>query len=53
MNIKDYSLVCKVLDNDMSKQCALIVVDEILNALEITNSSRDFWYDVQNEINNL
>jgi alpha-N-acetylglucosamine transferase len=31
MTIKDYSLVCKVLDIDMAKQCALIAVDEIIN----------------------
>ena len=53
MSVKDYSLVCKVLDNDMAKQCALIAVDEIMKAphenqyIELIPSDADdtdwFW----------
>jgi hypothetical protein len=55
MTIKDYSLVCKVLDIDMAKQCALIAVDEILWILnELQDSYSDnasmFYNEVKQEI---
>jgi hypothetical protein len=42
-----------------SKKCALIAVDEIVNCdsffktLEETKEFTEYWYNVQNEINNL
>jgi hypothetical protein len=58
MTIKDYSLVCKVLDIDMAKQCALIAVDEILWILnELQDSYSDnasmFYNEVKQEIEKL
>jgi hypothetical protein len=59
MTIKDYSLVCKVLDIDMAKQCALIAVDEILKELESfypkyeswdLKSKLSYWINVKQEI---
>jgi hypothetical protein len=39
----------------IAKQCALIVVDEILDVLEIPeqNVEREYWQDVKHEINQL
>ena len=43
-----------VIDMYNAKQCALIAVDEILNELDLQNHIlRSYWYDVQNEINQL
>ena len=61
MTIKDYSLVCKVLDIDMAKQCALIAVDEILYVISLYNGhsdcfeegSREYWQEVKKEIEKL
>ena len=66
ITIKDYSLVCKVLDIDMAKQCALIAVNEILNAIPneimecwsgetnfIMNDDIEFWHTVKREIEKL
>lgn len=60
MTIKDQNLVCKVLNNDMAKQCALIAVDEALIALSFIqgqNSSiyeeEDFYKEVKQEIEKL
>ena len=40
-------------DNDIrdAKQCAIILVDEILNILPLAN--RDFWQEVKKEIEKL
>ena len=65
MRIKDYSLVCKVLDNDMAKQCALIAVNEIINSTHsyqymlaadlFTRKTfkREYWQEVKQEIEKL
>ena len=65
MTIKDYSLVCKVLDIDMAKQCALIAVDEILKINAIKDifvyehykndyqSLYKYWEEVKQEIQKL
>jgi len=44
-----------VMSEKMAKRCALIAVNEILNVLEIPeqNIEREFWYEVEQEINNL
>jgi hypothetical protein len=48
MTIKDYSLVCKVLDIDMSKQCALIAVDEIIKLLvDLSDGEWTYIYEVE------
>jgi len=41
--------------NDNAKQCALICVDEIINAIDNLQYNRktDFWENVKQEINNL
>lgn len=36
---------------EWKKQCAIITVNEILDSLSITDSSRVFWYDVVFQIN--
>jgi hypothetical protein len=64
MTIKDYSLVCKVLDIDMAKQCALIAIDLLIestpsvniyppNFQQITPKVREYWIRVKQEIENL
>jgi hypothetical protein len=58
MTIKDYSLVCKVLDIDMAKQCALIAVEEMLdfrNKLYINEGSiaHQYLLEVKQEIEKL
>jgi hypothetical protein len=58
MTIKDYSLVCKVLDIDMAKQCALIAVDEILKVCEneishCSDKTYFYWEEVKQEIQKL
>jgi hypothetical protein len=54
ITIKDYSLVCKVLDIDMAKKCALIAVDEILNEYWLHDTKRrDWWKEVKHEIEKL
>jgi hypothetical protein len=57
MTIKDYSLVCKVLDNDMAKQCALIAVDELIREENIYNNGSfhqsNYWKQVKQEIEKL
>jgi hypothetical protein len=50
ITIKDYSLVCKVLDIDMAKQCALIAVDL---AIEYNDFHIEFLQEVKQEIENL
>jgi hypothetical protein len=47
ITIKDYSLVCKVLDIDMAKQCALIAVDL---AIEYNDFHIEFLQEVKREI---
>jgi hypothetical protein len=52
--IVNYQLQCKSLDYQQAKQCALILVDEIIDALaeydernntyELQNMDRDFLY---------
>jgi hypothetical protein len=49
MNIKDYSLVCKVLDNDMSKQCALICINEMIRICYDHNMA-SYYGEVKQEI---
>jgi hypothetical protein len=58
MTIKDYSLVCKVLDIDMAKQCALIAVEEMLdfrNKLYINEGSiaHQYLLEVKQKIEKL
>ena len=56
MIVKDYSLVCKVLDNDMAKQCALIAVDEILRVIYRDNNYQNiyaYFLEVKQEIEKL
>jgi hypothetical protein len=50
ITIKDYSLVCKVLDIDMAKQCALIAVDL---AIEYNDFHIEFLQEVKIEIEKL
>jgi hypothetical protein len=47
ITIKDYSLVCKVLDIDMAKQCALIAVNL---AIEYNDFHIEFLQEVKHEI---
>lgn len=55
----DKSHSIHTLNNYEAKQCALIVVDEIINCdsffktLEDTKIFSKYWHDVQTEINNL
>jgi hypothetical protein len=35
----------------LTKQCAIIAVDEIMNLLPLSN--RDFWLQVKHEVNNI
>jgi hypothetical protein len=56
ITIKDYSLVCKVLDIDMAKQCALIAVEEIIDLLWHTHENETeyrYWQEVKQEIEKL
>ena len=39
--------------NDLSKQCALIAVDEILNANLFNTDENEYWLQVKTEIENL
>jgi hypothetical protein len=39
------------VDDGEAKQCALIAVDEILNAVFEHQNAYDFWSEVKNEIN--
>jgi hypothetical protein len=61
MTIKDYNLICKVLDADMAKQCALIAIDLLIestpsvniyppNFQQITPKVKEYWVKVQKEI---
>ena len=50
ITIKDYSLVCKVLDIDMAKQCALIAVNL---AIEYNDFHIEFLQEVKHEIEKL
>jgi hypothetical protein len=52
ITIKDYSLVCKVLDIDMAKQCALIAVEELIKAT-VPLTSTYYWQEVKHEIEKL
>jgi hypothetical protein len=64
MTTKDNSLVVKVLDNDIAKQCALIAVEEILkrtrsvdtmppNYQKIDENTKEYWEQVKIEIEKL
>jgi hypothetical protein len=37
----------------VSKECAIIAVDEIINQLEDNSVGSDYWYDVKQEIEKL
>jgi hypothetical protein len=58
---KFYSKIPSIQDegqmqDEASKQCALIAVDEILNELEGTNSTKEggfYWQEVKQEIEKL
>jgi hypothetical protein len=55
-----YNTTLGIYNKDISKQCALIAVDEILNAIssnmydeEEYNKVNDFWQEVKTEIEKL
>lgn len=45
----------KIIEFDTAKQCALIAVDEILNAINPFGQflGKDYWYEVKQEIKKL
>jgi hypothetical protein len=52
-----YNTTLGIYNKDISKQCALIAVDEILNAISFNmydeeeyNKVNDFWEEVKSEI---
>jgi hypothetical protein len=49
------NFMAKLLNLNMSKQCALVAVDEIMNALEFNYVGYDkkYWADVKQEIEKL
>ena len=56
--IVDFQLKCKTLDYQEAKQCALIAVDEILNAGPLDpnyvdwddcGATHQYWYEAQKE----
>lgn len=51
---KFYSISDIEITYSQAKECALIAVEEILNELDLQNHLlRDYWYDVQHEIERL
>ena len=57
MTVKDYNLVCKVLDIDMAKQFSLIAVEELIIQQERYNNGTfypsKYWNEVKQEIESL
>ena len=50
--IVNYQLKCKSLNYDEAKQCALIAVDEIINAVDEWTEDY-YWQEVKQEIEKL
>jgi len=56
--VMDSTDVLKIQSTKRAKQCAIIAVDEILQAIdwhefEVPNKQLEYWQEVKQEINNL